>query len=181
LKDNFLELIDMYKKVFLSCASTFFHILKSAHFVFFSVVCLAIGTMGIWIPVVFQLDVSAPASKISSNITYDNIAIFMYVVSVLGTVAAEYFIKNEDLKDPDSKSIHSFAMFIWFLAILLAFWALKEPRGTTWHLWVSLLLTISIWMSFTIKKEEFNFDQDEVSGKLSGVRSDSSVIQGKGI
>jgi hypothetical protein len=72
--------------------------------------------MGIWIPVVFQLDVSAPASKISSNITYDNIAIFMYVVSVLGTVAAEYFIKNEDLKDPDSKSIHSFAMFMHILA-----------------------------------------------------------------
>ena len=171
----------MYVKVLLSCASTLFDIIKSAHFVFFSVVCLGIGTMGIWIPVFFQLDVSAPASQISNDISYDNIAIFMYVVSVLGTVAAEYFIKNEKVKDPGMKPIHSFAMCVWFLAIVLSFWALKEPRGTSWHLWVSVWLTISIWMSFTIKKEEFNFDQEKVSGKLSGAKSEDSVIQGRGV
>lgn len=175
----FSKIDNVYIDILKACFSKLGDILSSADFMFFSIVCLGIGTMGVWIPVVFQLDINASSSEKFVQAGFDNIAIFMYVASVLGTVAAEYLIKNETLRNEKDRAIRSFLMFVWFLAMLLSFWAFKEPRGTSWQLWISLWLTISLWLCFTRSKKEFNYDQGEVTKELSGGQV-GSAIQGKG-
>jgi hypothetical protein len=90
----------------------------------------------------------------------------MYVVSLLGTLAAEYFIKNKQLDDKQA-AVHSFSMFVWLIAIFLSFWALKQPKLLSWHLCVSLWLAISLWMSFTVAKGDFK-PSEKTNDKLKG-------------
>ena len=84
----------MYREVIGTCWKTFIEIVSSAKFIFFSIVAISIGTMGIWVPVLFELDLSSGGNT-TSKATVENFPIFMYVVGVLGTLAAEYFIRNE--------------------------------------------------------------------------------------
>lgn len=168
----------MYVSVFLDCIKTLREIFKSAQFLFFSVVSISISTMGIWIPVQFELDISGGKNG-AESIGYENIAVFMYVVSVLGTIAAEYFNKRIN-DDVGSGATQSFAMLIWFLAIVLSFWALKEPSKITWHLLVSMWLTISLWMSFTIHKDKGEFTE-EAKKALSGNGNGNGNVPGAGL
>ena len=162
-----------------TCWQTLIEIITSAKFVFFSLVAIGIGTMGIWVPVIFDLDLSGNAAK-TPSVKIENLPIFMYVVGVLGTLAAEYFIKNEKLEDEGKQAVQSFSMFIWFIAIVLSFWALKAPKENTWQLWLSLWLSISLWMSFTIKKEDFNYSR-RTKNQLEGSDANSVKFGGGGL
>lgn len=177
--EEFLRDIMMYLEVVGDCWEVLLRIVKNAKFMFFAIVSLSISTMGLWIPVLFQLDVSGDNEK-ATEIGYDNIAIFMYVVSVLGTIAAEHF---NNRKEDSATATTSFAMLIWFIAIVLSFWALKEPGSATWQLFISMWLTISLWLSYTIVKEDSKFtgaEKDNLSG-TSSQRDSESIMAGQGV
>ena len=168
----------MYREVIGTCWKTFIEIVSSAKFIFFSIVAISIGTMGIWVPVLFELDLSSGGNT-TSKATVENFPIFMYVVGVLGTLAAEYFIRNEKFDEDRKQAVQSFSMLVWFIAIVLSFWALKDPKGNTWQLWLSLWLTISLWMSFT-KKDDFSFT-DTTKSQLEGNGNNAVKFGGKGL
>ncbi|WP_334014661.1 hypothetical protein [Alteromonas sp. S167] len=178
---DFYRVTEMYRNVISTCWHTLIEIISSAKFVFFSIVAIGIGAMGIWVPAVFSLDLSGSATgALQSQSKIENFSMFMYVVSVLGTLAAEYLIKNEKLDDEKKEAVQSFSMFIWFVAIVLAFWALKEPKENTWQLWLSLWLAISLWMSFTIKKDDFKYSC-RTKNKLEGIDINNSKFGGNGL
>jgi|TARA_R110000744_G_scaffold379552_4_gene497943 hypothetical protein len=178
---DFYRGTEMYREVMSACWHTFIEIVSSAKFVFFSFVAIGIGTMGIWVPVWFNLDLSGGAAIASTNKSkVENFPIFMYVVGVLGTLAAEYFIKNEKLDDENKEAVQSFSMFIWFTAIVLSFWALKDPKGNTWQLWLSLWLAISLWMGFTIKKDDFKYST-KTKKRLEGNDNNKVKFGGNGL
>lgn len=181
----------------------------NAKFIFYSSVALAIGTIGIWVPVAFELDLNR--SQLEQNTVYEakllnvkdfsgetpesqhlnhtvtdgiafklsslshedsakieNLSIFMYVIGILGILAAEHFIKERKVETEVQDATLTFSMFIWFIALALSFWALKEPKLFTWHLGVSCWLAVSLWLSYTVKKADFNGNLEQTKKKLRG-------------
>jgi len=187
--DQLVDHIKLYWKMVVMCVETLVSML-SAKFLFFSFVALAIGTMGIWVPVAFELNLNKAeanseivfyAEVIDQNISEDksdevlkvkllpleketkieNFSVFMYVIGILGILAAERFIKRNEEGDDIVEAIKTFSMFIWFCALVLSFWALKDPKGMTWHLWVSLWLAISLWLSNSVHSADFNREKTD--------------------
>lgn len=186
-----------------------------AKFLFFALVAIGIGTMGIWVPVVFKIDLSGsqPIHKEynivmgsdysieNGNVIFtssgkdesdsnainnadvkikysnksfgiENFSVFMYVIGILGILAAEHFIKNEKPENDDEEIMRSFVMCIWFIALVFSFWALKEPKVFTWQLAVSFWLSVSLWLSVTVNKSDF-INLKKTNKSLSGKTIDS--------
>ncbi|TCN91477.1 hypothetical protein [Vibrio crassostreae] len=164
--------IYVYKRVLGVCLERLFDMVFCARFMFFAAVTVAIGTTGIWVPVIFQIDMS-PLKSLCNSISIaldhenilmpkislcstsrvirlENFSMFMYVVGVLGMLAAEFFIKGK-AKDAEEDEVKlaflSFCMFVWFFALILSFWGLKFPTEDSWQLKVSVWLSVSLWLS----------------------------------
>lgn len=216
--DKLISHLELYKKLLIMCLDTLVEMLH-AKFVFFSFVALAIGTIGIWVPVGFNLDLSSN-NKVEQNnykatvvaqdmnrnesestsietsflleidekidnkndVKIENFSIFMYVIGILGILAAEHFIRKKNCESEEEEAILTFSMLIWFIALVLSFWALKEPKSATWQLWVSFWFTTSLWLSHTVKKADFNGGIEKSKAKLGGQDvKDSSGFGGSGI
>ncbi|MEZ9894695.1 hypothetical protein AB4356_20190 [Vibrio lentus] len=197
--DQLVDHIKLYWRMVVMCVETLVSML-SAKFLFFSFVALAIGTMGIWVPVAFELNlnkaeansevvfyaevidknrsVAADESNemlqvklrpLENETKIENFSVFMYVIGILGILAAEHFIKRKQEGDDIVEAIKTFSMFIWFCALVLSFWALKDPKGMTWHLWVSLWFAISLWLSNSVHSSDFNREKtDQGRRELGG-------------
>jgi hypothetical protein len=214
--------LKLYHAMLIVCLESLIKIFH-AKFIFYSFVALAIGTIGVWAPVVFELDLnksdllqdevyevillneSKPSGLIdetvsikadvvkqslieitkvvsSREIGIENFSIFMYVLGILGILAAEYFIKERKIDTEVQGAILTFCMFVWFLALVLAFWALKDPKNFTWQLGVSFWLSVSLWLSYTVSNADFNGDIESAKSKLSGTEmSVGSEFGGEGI
>jgi hypothetical protein len=183
--------IQIYKGVIICCIERLVDMIFCARFMFFAIVTSAIGTTGIWVPVLFQIELSPLTSVCNSLgdilvsnklefpedtlcvkprvIGLENFSMFMYVVGVLGMLAADFFIKGKSKNiddDPVQLALLSFCMLIWFLALALSFWGLKVPTGDSWHLKVSIWLTISLWLSSIYTDN--GFDRDDSRKRLAG-------------
>ncbi|WP_335900939.1 hypothetical protein [Shewanella algae] len=190
IKNKKRKEIEIYKAIMILCFERLFDMVFCARFIFFAFVTIAIGTSGIWVPVLFQIDLSSSVLKcdlltdslinndfsmrmdsiciIPRKIGFENFPMFMYVVGVLGMLAADFFIKRprKETEDPVKLALLSFCMFIWFLALILSFWGLKVPMGESWQLKVSVWLTVSLWLSSLYTDGEF--DTQDVAHKLAG-------------
>ncbi|KOE09187.1 hypothetical protein ACS81_00310 [Vibrio parahaemolyticus] len=196
--------IHIYQSVVSACLERLFDMIFCARFMFFAIVTIAIGTTGIWVPVLFQIDlssvksicetiqaslgeegVSMPAVSLCSKprvIGLENFSMFMYVVGILGMLAAEFFIKGKAkaMEESDVKlALLSFCMLVWFLALALSFWGLKMPTEDTWQLKVSVWLTVSLWLSSIYTDGGFHRDSLKVlSGDTSSKGDNKSQAKG---
>ncbi|MEZ8228118.1 hypothetical protein AB6C58_05105 [Vibrio splendidus] len=215
--DNLSIAWGRYTHIFIECLATFTAMLN-AKFLFFAIVAVGIGTMGIWVPVAFDLDLNESVHLVESstqlrgaevkqvdflledksiiqvfvkyvgqvkNVTFENFSVFMYVISILGVIAAENFIKGEQPGSKNEEALHSFSLFIWSIAFVLSFWALKEPKELTWQLIVSFWLSVSLWLSISVKSDHF-LDIKDTAKKLNGTRvseknNDESNFNGGGV
>ena len=204
--DNLKVAWERYLYIVQECLATLTEMIN-AKFFFFAVVAVGIGTMGIWVPVAFELNLNGPSHVLEQvdktliintevkevtitlmdntklplyvkyaeklkKITFENFSIFMYVISILGVIAAENFIKNEKPDGKDSEALHSFSLFIWFVAFVLSFWALKEPKILSWQLICSFGLAVSLWLSISVKSDHF-LDIKQTNKKLNGTKSET--------
>lgn len=198
--------ISIYAQMIARCFTRLIDILFNAKFLFFSIVTIGIGTIGVWVPVAFQIDLSSThklcaefssllpngsevlgtpeACRQPRRIGFENFALFMYIAGVLGMLAAEFFIKNEKPEGPVGEAILSFAMCVWFISLILSFWGLKEPTESSWQLWVSVWLAISLWLSSTYVNGDFNLDlvKKKLSGEATGgTKGSSGQFAGDGL
>lgn len=221
--DEIKRHFSLYWDIVHACLDTLIKIIN-AKFVFFSFVALAIGTVGVWAPVLFELDLNgggratlqlveadaiviegaAPikgvgiagvgneskTNNVEGNngipseikIGIENFSVFMYVLGILGILAAEHFIKERKKDDELQDALLTFCMLVWFVALVLAFWALKEPKIFTWQLKISFFLSVSLWLSFNVNKSDFKFDLKKTKKGLGGaVDSDFDGFSGEGI
>ncbi|MBA6365112.1 hypothetical protein H4J42_15320 [Colwellia sp. BRX8-8] len=206
--DNLKIAFERYGYIIRECLETLTEMIN-AKFFFFAIVAVGIGTMGIWVPVAFELNLNEPAYILKQvvvdktlaisgqvkevtftlkdntplslyieyigdlkEITFENFSIFMYVISILGVIAAENFIKHQKPNGKDSEALHSFSLFIWFVAFVLSFWALKEPKILSWQLICSFGLAVSLWLSISVKSDHF-LDIKKTSKELNGTKSES--------
>ena len=141
-----------WKCMFKIIASNLFSILKSPSFIIFSFVAIGLSTMGIWIA--FYPNGVDSTKRIVEQL--DGLAVFTFCIATLGGMAAEYFFEEKD-KDTgtginlEKTQSRHLAFFMWAVATLLAFFALKNKEMIIYGISATLLL----WMFVNIHRPKF--------------------------
>jgi hypothetical protein len=160
-----------------------FSIIRNPSFIMFSIVALGLGTTGIWI--VFYPNGFDTCFPISQQL--DNLSIFTFCIATLGNMATEYFFeeKGKDTSSSiDLEKIHTrhLAFFLWSIAAILSFYALKNDVFILPGLGSTLLL----WLYVNFHRPKFQAINEAVyknmNPNLSDVSEDSdSEIEGVGL
>lgn len=128
--------------------ATVFPMFLQPKFVFLSLATLSVSTCGIWISPFFL-----------SDTTQLGFSIFSFVIATLGVLAAENFLRIENL-DMSSKERYrrqvkaSLMVLVWVIAFACSFTGIKNEIGAA--LWLSLILTVILWLAVTVHKSDYH-------------------------
>jgi hypothetical protein len=145
---NFIKLFLGWYKLFFIVLENIADIIKNPSFVMFSLIALALGTMGIWVPLYPFFNVDNLIGKIEST------TVFTFCIATLGNMATEYiFDKKDDDDKTDYKEILSThaAFFLWAIALFLSFLCLANDA----FIWHGLTSTLILWLFVNIRREKF--------------------------
>jgi len=126
---------------------------------------------------------------------FQNFSLFMFNLGLLGGIAAEFFIQKKDdseceknissddlLTDDgsDSRVKEYAAFFLWVVAFILSFFALKNPTGDSPQVFWGGVLSIFLWIFTNIRKKEYIVKTD-ANNLIGGIVLDSGKLQGMGL
>lgn len=125
-----------------------------------------------------------------------NFSLFMFNLGLLGGIAAEFFIqkKNSSECEDDTKQgettkddksddrIKEYgAFFLWVIAFILSFFALKNPTGASPEVIWGCLLSIMLWIFTNLRKKEYKVNDLDPSNAVGGKDVDPNKIKGAGL
>ena len=95
-------------------------------------------------------------------VLFQSFSMFMFNVGILGGIAAEFVLVQRDSKNDseenktDSSIIKEYtAFFIWIVAFILSFYALKNPSQSSSYVNLSTWLSVSLWICTNYHKKEY--------------------------
>lgn len=122
--------------------------LSQPKFIFLSLATLSVSTCGIWISPFFL-----------SDATQLGFSIFSFVIATLGVLAAENFLRVENLDMSSAERYRrqvkaSLMVLVWVIAFACSFTGIQNKVGAA--LWISLILTVILWLAVTVHKSDYN-------------------------
>ncbi|ORM68447.1 hypothetical protein [Pantoea rwandensis] len=126
---------------------------------------------------------------------FQNFSLFMFNLGLLGGIAAEFFIQKKDSSEcekniisddllnddgSDSRVKEYAAFFLWVVAFILSFFALKNPTGDSPQVFWGGVLSIFLWIFTNIRKKEYIVNTD-ANNLVGGIVLDSDKLQGMGL
>ncbi len=127
---------------------------------------------------------------------FQNFSLFMFNLGLLGGIAAEFFIQKKDGfelddgissneltngKGSDSRVKEYAAFFLWVVAFILSFFALKNPTGDSSQVIWGGVLSIILWVCTNIRKKEYRVGAINSNTFAGGEVLDDSKLQGVGL
>lgn len=142
--------------------------------------------------------ISIACSFISSQeITLiQNFSLFMFNLGLLGGIASEFFIQkknnsdcqgdsevNEFLQDKikDDRIKEYGAFFLWVIAFILSFFALKNPTGASSEVIWGCFLSIILWVFTNLGKKEYRVNDIDPNNAVGGEEVFFDKLQGDGL
>lgn len=125
-----------------------------------------------------------------------NFSLFMFNLGLLGGIAAEFFINkkndlaiNERNQSKENISIDSKdnrvkeygAFFLWILAFILSFFALKNPTGESPQVIWGGVISIFLWIFTNAGRKEYEVEDVHPSNILGGEVVELEKLQGEGL
>lgn len=125
-----------------------------------------------------------------------NFSLFMFNLGLLGGIAAEFFIqkKNSSVcedgneqsettndKQSDDRIKEYGAFFLWVIAFILSFFALKNPTGASPEVIWGGVLSIMLWVFTNLRKKEYKVNDMDPSNAVGGKDVDPSKLKGEGL
>jgi hypothetical protein len=126
---------------------------------------------------------------------FQNFSLFMFNLGLLGGIAAEFFIQKKDNSEceknissddsltddgSDGRVKEYAAFFLWVIAFILSFFALKNPTGDSPQVIWGGVLSIFLWIFTNIRKKEYIVKID-ANNFVGGTVLDSDKLQGMGL
>ncbi|EBH0345249.1 hypothetical protein FJ746_09600 [Salmonella enterica] len=126
---------------------------------------------------------------------FQNFSLFMFNLGLLGGIAAEFFIQKKDNTEceekisfnnletdesSDSRVKEYAGFFLWVVAFILSFFALKNPTGDSPQVFWGGLLSIALWIFTNIRKKEYTVKTD-VNNLIGGMILNSDKLPGTGL
>lgn len=183
----FLSSFKMWWKLFAIIFKSLIEIMRSPSFIMFSTIAIGLGTMGIWIGFFPSSAIALPtAVEDSWGERIDNLSVFTFCIATLGSVATDYFFEEKNSQHIQSEDLDKMLskhgmFFLWALAALMSFAALKNNDAIYW----SLGLTIVFWLLINIKKPKFQKINEHalknLEPNLKAETKSASEIKGDGL
>lgn len=126
---------------------------------------------------------------------FQNFSLFMFNLGLLGGIAAEFFIQKKDNSEceknissddlltddgSDSRVKEYAAFFLWVVAFILSFFALKNPTDDSPQVFWGGVLSIFLWIFTNIRKKEYIVKTD-ANNIVGGIVLDRDKLQGMGL
>lgn len=184
----FLSSFKMWWKLFAIIFKSLIEIIRSPSFIMFSTIAIGLGTMGIWIGFFPSSGITLPAVGGGDSWAerIDNLSVFTFCIATLGSVATDYFFEEKNSQNIQSEDLDKMLskhgmFFLWALAALMSFAALKNNDAIYW----SLGLTIVFWLLINIKKPKFQKINEQalhnLDPNLKPKTKSASEIKGEGL
>jgi protein-S-isoprenylcysteine O-methyltransferase Ste14 len=169
-----------------------FSLIRNPSFVIFSIIAISISTLGIWIdffPAEAENTVaSVTTANASEHLTVlqkiNKLSVFTFCIATLGAMATDYVFEEKYLdKDRPSKRdllTRHIGFLLWFICVVLSFFALRDACA----IFPALIVTLILWMCVNIKTKKFQHINEEAKNNLApdyGPSSQSDDFKGGGL
>ncbi|ELY4034037.1 hypothetical protein ACI1AH_002772 [Cronobacter sakazakii] len=125
-----------------------------------------------------------------------NFSLFMFNLGLLGGIAAEFFIQKKNSSECEGDNEQSGTMkdnqsddrikeyggfFLWVIAFILSFFALKNPTGASLEVIWGGGLSIMLWVFTNLRKKEYEVNDMDPSNAVGGKDVDPGKLKGAGL
>jgi hypothetical protein len=178
--------------LFLIIIENLYSLIRNPSFVIFSIIAISISTLGIWIDF-FPAEAESTASSLTTTNPSEGssilqkinkLSVFTFCIATLGALATDYVFEEKYLdKDIPSKRdllARHLGFLLWFICVVLSFFALREA----WAIFPTLIVTLILWMCVNIKTKKFQHINQDAKDNLSpdyGRSSQSDEFKGGGL
>lgn len=154
-------------------ATQFWFVIINPSYVFFAIIALTLGTMGVWIDLLpFGIE---SLDELESKIT--KISAFTFCVATLGNFATESYFEKKDPQKITNELKSNLGIFSWSICLFLTFYSYVNDDNILVGLWS----TIIFWLAVNVDKPAFSKVDRKTLDNMAGTDSDEREIGGVGL
>lgn len=148
-------------------------VIRNPSYVFFSIIALTLGTMGVWIDLL-------PAG-LDGLAEYENkinkISVFTFCIATLGSFATESYFESNNAVKSDSELNRNLGVFFWSICLFLTFYSYVGNGGGMLGFWS----TIIFWLVVNIEKPAFRNANPKAMNNMAATDDIEQQIGGPGL
>lgn len=148
-------------------------VIRNPNYVFFSVIALTLGTMGVWIDA-FPYGLKG---LIGFGENVSRITAFTFCIATLGNFATESYFDTKNVVKPNNELKRNLGIFSWSICLFLTFYSYIGSESSMLGFWA----TIAFWLFVNVDKPEFRKTTREVINNMSPKEGVSEEIKGAGL
>lgn len=139
-----------------------YSIIRNPSFIIFSIIAISLGTLGIWID--FYPNGFTEGKSFTESM--NKLSVFTFCVATLGGLGTDYVFEEKYLDDQlnNEQQLLSrhLAFLMWFLCLVLSFFALRSD----WAVIPALSATLILWMCVNINTKKFQRINEDAKRNL---------------